>query len=107
MGGSYTYIYPAVAIILSPRYTLFIGDPLAVRTCSVLQRARLLMVLLVQLIKFISSAEVRVHDEVAAGRAHHRWRVPGRRRLLRHMEGLHKVSLQSSLWLPSLLLLSR
>ncbi|GJM96279.1 hypothetical protein PR202_ga13100 [Eleusine coracana subsp. coracana] len=28
MGGSYTYIYPAVAIILSPRYALFIGDPL-------------------------------------------------------------------------------
>ncbi|TVU45566.1 hypothetical protein EJB05_05055 [Eragrostis curvula] len=27
MGGSYTYIYPAVAIILSPRYALFI-DPL-------------------------------------------------------------------------------
>jgi solute carrier family 23 (nucleobase transporter), member 1 len=31
MGGSYTYIYPAVAIILSPRYALFI-DPLEVRT---------------------------------------------------------------------------
>jgi solute carrier family 23 (nucleobase transporter), member 1 len=31
MGGSYTYIYPAVAIILSPRYALFI-DPLEVHT---------------------------------------------------------------------------
>lgn len=30
MSASYTYIYPAVAIILSPRYALFI-DPLEVR----------------------------------------------------------------------------
>ncbi|PWZ52202.1 Nucleobase-ascorbate transporter LPE1 [Zea mays] len=32
MNGSYTYIYPAVAIILSPRYALLI-DPLEVTKC--------------------------------------------------------------------------
>jgi nucleobase transporter 1/2 len=30
MGGSYTYIYPAVAIIISPRYLIII-DPFEVR----------------------------------------------------------------------------
>lgn len=33
MSGSYTYIYPAVAIILSPRYALLI-DPLEVRSAA-------------------------------------------------------------------------
>lgn len=31
MGGSFTYIYAAVAIIISPRYILFIGAPFEVR----------------------------------------------------------------------------
>jgi solute carrier family 23 (nucleobase transporter), member 1 len=39
MSGSYTYIYPAVAIILSPRYALLI-DPLEVRSATARSRLR-------------------------------------------------------------------
>lgn len=39
MSGSYTYIYPAVAIILSPRYALLI-DPLEVRSATARSRPR-------------------------------------------------------------------
>jgi len=39
MSGSYTYIYPAVAIILSPRYALVI-DPLEVRSATARSRFR-------------------------------------------------------------------
>lgn len=39
MSGSYTYIYPVVAIILSPRYALLI-DPLEVRSATARSRLR-------------------------------------------------------------------
>jgi hypothetical protein len=98
MSGSYTYIYPAVAIILSPRYALVI-DPLEVRSATARSRFTKDPLVFLQspqlLIDSIGVAclEVHLHDEVAPGRAHHRRRLPGRRRLLRHMESLHKVSL--------------
>ena len=102
MSGSYTYIYPAVAIILSPRYALLI-DPLEVRSATARSRLRgpriasvlaLFSLRSPQLIhrwpvSSVQTPEIRVHDEVAPGRAHHRRRLPGRRRLLRHMESLH------------------